>query len=147
MSTSLWTNCLQRLEQELSDQQLNTWIRPLQIKEESNSLILLAPNRFVLDWVRQNFQERIHAILREVSRVDGIGLSLEIGSQSKPAPNRPQATPRPPAAVAFEQPFRSNPDSERVMEHNLNPAFTFSYFVEGKSNQFAAKTAPRVGQG
>jgi chromosomal replication initiator protein len=144
VSTSLWTNCLQRLEQELSDQQLNTWIRPLQIKEESNSLILLAPNRFVLDWVRQNFQERIHAILREVSRVDGIGLSLEIGSQSKPAPNRPQATPRPPAAVAFEQPFRSNPDSERVMEHNLNPAFTFSNFVEGKSNQLAKAASMQV---
>ena len=144
MSTSLWTNCLQRLEQELSDQQLNTWIRPLQIKEESNSLILLAPNRFVLDWVRQNFQERIHAILREVSRVDSIGLSLEIGSQSKPAPNRPHASPKTTTAIAFDQPFRGNPEPERVMEHNLNPAFTFSNFVEGKSNQLAKAASMQV---
>ena len=51
----MWSNCLQRLEQELSDQQLNTWIRPLQVIEENDQIKLLAPNRFVQDWVKQNF--------------------------------------------------------------------------------------------
>ncbi len=144
MSTSLWTNSLQRLEQELSDQQLNTWIRPLQVKEEGNQLTLLAPNRFVLDWVRQNFQEHILGILREVSRNDEVSLTLEIGSQSRPASSRQQVATLPPPVAAFEQPHRGNPETERVMDHNLNPAFTFDNFVEGKSNQLAKAASMQV---
>ena len=47
MSTVFWPNCLQRLEQKLSDQQLNTWIRPLQIKEDDNTITLLAPGAMI----------------------------------------------------------------------------------------------------
>ena len=79
MNNALWTNCLQRLEKELSDQQLNTWIRPLQVREDNHQLTLLAPNRFVLDWVKQNFRDKIETILLEVSRDDDFNLQLEIG--------------------------------------------------------------------
>ena len=145
MSTSLWTNCLQRLEQELSDQQLNTWIRPLQVREEGSQLTLLAPNRFVLDWVRQHFLEHILSILREVSRLDGVGLSLEIGSQSKSPPDRVQPPNRPQAA-SVEQSFRDNGEAHQLLDHNLNPAFTFSNFVEGKSNQLAKAASMQVAE-
>ena len=78
----MWPNCLQRLEQELSDQQLNTWIRPLQIIEDDHQIKLLAPNRFVLDWVKQNFQDKIQNILSDLDTTQTIQLSIEIGSQA-----------------------------------------------------------------
>ena len=74
MSNMLWSNCLQKLEQELSDQQLNTWIRPLQVDEVDNRLVLFAPNRFVLDWVKQNFYEKIHSTLNLVNQGQEVSL-------------------------------------------------------------------------
>ena len=55
MTESLWDKCLHRLEAELSPQQFNTWIRPLHAIDGEGSLRLLAPNRFVLDWVAERF--------------------------------------------------------------------------------------------
>lgn len=145
MSALFWPNCLQQLEQKLSDQQLNTWIRPLQIKEEENTLTLLAPNRFVLDWVKQNFQEQIQAILLEIGAVD-VCLSIEIGTQSKPgnpvpATNTPTAVKTP----VFETKISVN-SHQHPIEHNLNPAFTFDSFVEGKSNQLAKAASLQVAE-
>ena len=63
MSESLWKSCLRSLEREIPEQQLNTWIRPLQAEEDSECLRLYAPNRFVLDWVREHFADRIRDLL------------------------------------------------------------------------------------
>ena len=54
VETSLWNQCLRRLEAELPEQHFNTWIRPLQAVEDGGRLRLLAPNRYVVDWVNQN---------------------------------------------------------------------------------------------
>ena len=145
MSATFWPNCLQQLEQKLSDQQLNTWIRPLQIKEDGNTITLLAPNRFVLDWVRQNFQAQIQAILLEIGAAD-VFLNIEIGSQAKPGKiaSTPLAanTTKPPV---FETRKSAN-SHQHPVEHNLNPAFTFDSFVEGKSNQLAKAASLQVAE-
>ena len=54
METSLWNQCLRRLEAELPEQHFNTWIRPLQAVEDDGRLRLLAPNRYVVDWISQH---------------------------------------------------------------------------------------------
>jgi chromosomal replication initiator protein len=142
----MWPNCLQRLEQELSDQQLNTWIRPLQIIEDDHQIKLLAPNRFVLDWVKQNFQDKIQNILSELDTNQTIQLSIEIGSQANPADK--VETPEPSVAASNES-FISRPKQKTVqsfVEHNLNPLFTFDNFVEGKSNQLAKAASLQVAE-
>ena len=155
MNNALWTNCLQKLEQELSDQQLNTWIRPLQVREDNHQLTLLAPNRFVLDWVKQNFRDKIENILLEVSRDDDVNLLLEIGTQSSPAKPAP-ATERP-VKPQPEAPQKSAPVTDfgiptkvakprQAIDSNLNPAFTFESFVEGKSNQLAKAASQQVAE-
>ena len=155
VNNALWTNCLQRLEQELSDQQLNTWIRPLQVREDNHQLTLLAPNRFVLDWVKQNFRDKIENILLEVSRDDDVNLLLEIGTQSSPAKPAPATeSPVKPQPVA---PQKSAPVTDfgiptkvakprQAIDSNLNPAFTFESFVEGKSNQLAKAASQQVAE-
>jgi len=154
VNNALWTNCLQRLEQELSDQQLNTWIRPLQVRENNNQLTLLAPNRFVLDWVKQNFRDKIETILLEVSRDDDFDLLLEIGTQSNPAKPAPAARPvksetvvQQKAAPVTDFGIPTKVTKPRpVIDHNLNPAFTFESFVEGKSNQLAKAASQQVAE-
>ena len=58
----IWQQCISCLEGEISEQQLNTWILPLQVEQDPNTLKLLAPNRFVMDWVRKHFLERIREL-------------------------------------------------------------------------------------
>jgi len=55
---SFWNDCLQQLEGELSSNHFNTWISPLQAEKDRNKLSLLAPNRFVKDWVEAHYLDR-----------------------------------------------------------------------------------------
>jgi chromosomal replication initiator protein len=133
--STLWNQCLRALQAELPEQQFNTWIRPLQAVDETGVLRLLAPNRFVVDWVQQHHMQRIRALIEE--RDSTIELLLDVGSRAPSAvtatPTRPTA--RPIAATA------GAPVASR-----LNPAFTFDSFVEGKSNQLARAAASQVSE-
>ncbi len=147
----MWSNCLQRLEQELSDQQLNTWIRPLQVVEDDNQIRLLAPNRFVLDWIKQNFHEKIQAILTDLDSSQSIQLSVEIGSQASHSPKKTKPQPAParmPESVASTPSFQDTAEhgSQKIIDHNINPMFTFDNFVEGKSNQLAKAASIQVAE-
>ncbi len=152
MADSLWKLCLDRLEGELSEQQLNTWVRPLHAIEEDGCLRLLAPNKFVLDQVREHYQEVICTTLARLSLGAEPEVHFEIGSshhiperQSEP-PRRSASTRRTksvrrselsPRAVSVEilpPPLASEPEPSAS---NLNPDFTFETYVAGKSNQLA----------
>jgi chromosomal replication initiator protein len=140
MSSAIWKNCLERLESELSPQQVNTWIRPLQAVEDGKLLRLLAPNRFVLDWVKQRFLERIAEIVRELDPQSSV--SVSIGTQ---VPSSIGVRADAVAAVAV-RPAIANPAPRHVNFGKLNPDFTFDTHIEGKSNQLARAAAKQVGE-
>jgi len=131
----LWDRCLQQLELEFPAQQINTWIRPLQAQQNDNELLLFAPNKFVLDWVSDNYIVKINSIINKLD--DKItGASLKIGS-NKAAHSGRQKTNRTPLK---REPQRS------VVPHNLNSAFTFDSFVVGKSNELANAASIQVSE-
>jgi len=131
---SLWTRCVSHLEHELSEQELNTWIRPLHaLEEEGGTLRLLAPNRFVMDWVRDRFLPRISNLARELAADKQRRVLLEIGATAEP--QSPVAALPGPAAPAIPTPGSG-----------LNPLYTFESFVEGKSNQFAVAAAHQIAE-
>ncbi len=132
----LWNRCLSQLETELSEQQLNTWIRPLQANVDQGVLHLLAPNRFVLDWVKDNFFERIDNIVRNFDDMPSHKVVLEIGD-ARPVPAQRVVEPE---RRSFEI---SGP--RPAVRHNLNTSFTFDSFVVGKSNQLARAASLQVG--
>ena len=89
--TALWEQCLRSLEHELPAQQYNTWIRPLLASESSQQLVLSAPNRFVRDWVRDKYLERIEQILSELNGGRITPVDLVVG-ESQPM-FRPSGSP------------------------------------------------------
>lgn len=144
---SLWNNCLNQLASELSDQQLNTWIRPLQAEEHDGCLKLLAPNRFVLDWIHQNFQARIIEIARQTAKNPELTVQFEVGSATKTAAKAPlmpvARTTSPADSRIVAEPLSTTVASSRS-NSNLNPNFVFDNFVEGKSNQLARAASRQV---
>ena len=137
MNTSPGKHCLQRLEGELSPPLFNTWIRPLQAVESRDNIRLLAPNRFVLDWVNEHYMPRIRELMGELYPEQKIRVKLEIGSQNKP--NNAEQGPRPRGTVRA-----GNNKTAPGQNSNLNGAQTFGTFVEGKSNQLARAASLQV---
>jgi len=134
----LWQRCAERLEQELPAQQFNTWIRPLQVVEEAQQLKLLAPNRFVLDWVKNHYLETIQQLATTLSEGTSPTVLIEIGSKKR--------TPAVP--TRSQDPVLISPGTERhtPVDSNLNPTFVFDTFVEGKSNQLARAASMQISE-
>ncbi|MBT6210142.1 MAG: chromosomal replication initiator protein DnaA [Woeseia sp.] len=137
--TNVWNRCVRDLRAELPEQQFNTWIRPLQAVEEGRVLKLLAPNRFVVDWLNQHYLGRIEEIVGGSNEATHV--VVEVGSRqienAVPAPAHSPA----PAAPPFVSPRNAVPVISR-----LNPDFVFDNFVEGKSNQLARAAGLQVGE-
>jgi len=136
VEASLWTRCMGALETELPQQQFNTWVRPLQAMEGNGALKLLAPNRFVVDWINANLLPRIGELLRDESTGDVPIVTVEVGSRSS-------AARAPPAGFAAVSARRAE---GLVVGARLNPDFSFASFVEGKSNQLAKAAALQVAE-
>ncbi len=134
MSQSLWDQCLDRLESELSAQQFNTWIRPLHPVQNSDNLCLLAPNQFVLDWINENFLSRIQELISQLNGLE-LPVRLEVGSQTITQPSEKVQPQSSPASYAKKQ-----------RNSSLNPNYTFDTFVEGKSNQLGRAASFQVAE-
>lgn len=133
MQASVWNRCVRQLRSDLSEQHFNTWIRPLQAVEDSLTLRLLAPNRFVVDWVNHNCMETITSLASDHGAEKPVIVSIEVGSRD----GRDEAPTQPATAPA-------RTPSGAYIGGKLNPDYTFDRFVEGKSNQLARAAASQV---
>ncbi|MGD8514475.1 MAG: chromosomal replication initiator protein DnaA, partial [Granulosicoccaceae bacterium] len=142
MSTSLWQQCLDRLEGELSPEQFNMWIRPLHAEEGGDNLRLLAPNRFVLDSIRDQYLELINSTVNRLGNGTSPRVLLEIGSRRAPA-----SEPTPDINTLRQQSSAPAQEAPPPLHNSaLNRNFTFDCFVEGKSNQLARAASQQVGE-
>ena len=187
---TIWSDCTKRLSNELPPQQFNTWIRPLKIQFFSGDaalhggspapqrIQLVAPNRFIEDWVQNKFMGRIDelftqlcassctvAVVSESERAPafkGQTPSAVVNDPIQAAGKQPQAsglvaevvesprlivpTPREPVVAPISAPEIITSAAEHSLKSNLNGAFTFDSFVEGKSNQLALAAAQQVAE-
>ncbi|MCC2607215.1 chromosomal replication initiator protein DnaA [Planctobacterium marinum] len=157
----IWQSCLKRLQEDLPAQQYSMWLRPLEPEVEGNCLTLFAPNRFVLDWVRDKYLGQISDLIAEFSDNSQLTLRFDVIT------NRRQQTPAPQLAAApvqFATPSKapqfvdSRPNSNNqhltkapepevkpaTHKSNINLNYQFDNFVEGKSNQLARAAAQQV---
>ena len=169
----LWEQCLKRLRSAVPEAQFNTWIRPLQVVGDQSDFVLGAPNRFIRDFVEEKFGESIDACLKDASnsQIDTAAFIVQdVGSPSVARPTF-QSSPvaggevssvshpiadddmalaksrRTPAVVTATR-TAIVPDNNGTIvpshQHNLVDSYTFSNFVEGKSNQLALAAAQQV---
>jgi chromosomal replication initiator protein len=176
----VWAGCTNQLSDELPAQQFNTWIRPLRAQlfvddaegaGMSPRVQLIAPNRFIEDWVKNKFLTRIEELF---AQFDAGQCKVAVVAQAEKAPafkgNAPaRVSVARPALVASEQSIEQQSPSgfapqetpviqrvqapaiitsaaEHSLKSNLNSAFTFDSFVEGKSNQLALAAAQQVAE-
>jgi len=129
MQNKVWEDCLTVLKLDLTESQFNTWIKPLSAieDEEAQSLTLLAPNKFVVNWVQKNYLEKIKNVASK--RLDGKAtVAISIGDE--PYSNPDMSTNQNKAVTPVGSP--------------LNKRYIFDNFVGGKSNQLARAAALQI---
>ena len=144
MSTAIWQDCLSQLQEALPTTEFNLWIRPLQAEMIENKLYIYAPNRFVLDWVKNKYLTTISQLLNTLLDNDSLKLYIEVGStlsvEKKSEVNQSKSDVVP----AWKTTKESN--SNHTYYSGINHKHTFNSFVEGKSNQLAVAAAKQVAE-
>jgi chromosomal replication initiator protein len=135
---SFWDLCQERFRANLTQQQFSTWIKPLVFDDTDGDVRILAPNHFVMDWVREKFAEHIDVWAREFySRP--ITIAYALGKKTSAPRARAggqaavQASPAPAAVAAPAQ-----------VGLRINPGFNFDNFVSGRANQLARAAALQI---
>ena len=155
MSADLWQRGCERLAAELPEQQFNTWIRPLPAADVADGgagdavVTVRVPNRFKLDWIRNQYAGRIEAVLTELA---GKPVRLEIAlaqrevaiSLNGPAPGRPVSVAQAFAGAANAAPIVVPTAARESARNRLNLNLTFDTLVPGRANQMARTAALHV---
>lgn len=137
---NIWDKTVNILKQKISEQNINTWIKPIVLKTINNNIIEAdVPNKFIKDWVKENYKLLIEESLKELG-YDNYSLKLNINKNIKKTiiekkENIPENTPNEP---------RKENNIEDIEFSNINPKYTFETFVSGSSNQFAHAAALAV---
>lgn len=158
-----WPTCLSRFEKELSAQQFNTWIKPLQMEIGENVIRLLAPNKFVLQWVKDKFWSKIEELAAELLPNNMlVELSINKASDRKTTDKTTSNQNSKPTKILNAQAAsKNNVDADieqlaksktatnkRVNKQSsgLNPSFNFDNYVTGRANQLARAAAIQVAE-
>ncbi len=154
--TQFWSTCLTRFEQELPAQQFNTWIKALRCEEahgDETALRLIAPNRFVLQWVRDRYLPRVTELALEFYGTP-MNIVLALPEAARPpqapaiAPTTAPAAPPPrteEATTPAPRPTARVPSAASAYDKTrLNPDFTFDTLVTGRANDLARAAAIQV---
>ncbi|WP_029147654.1 chromosomal replication initiator protein DnaA [Methylophilus sp. 5] len=167
---NFWAYCLLKFEKELSAQQYNTWIKPLKARVNGEAVQIVAPNKFVMQWVKSKFFTRIATIATELSPTAVVELIVDTSEQAAPTPTvaatKPQPSaqqsveamveaygagashvPSPPARVIDKKPVSNRAPAKHIKAEKssgLNDSFLFDNYVTGRANQLARAAAIQV---
>ena len=139
-----WQTCVSDFQQELSQHQYNTWIKPLRFEQEGDSFTLIAPNRHVLQWAKERLLTRVE---QSGEKFFARPIYLELALEEAVVEIIPRLDEETPVAVtAGNNAGFGVANIVKAVPHRINPAFTFASFVGGKANQLARAAALQVGQ-
>jgi chromosomal replication initiator protein len=158
---NFWPACLSRFESELSAQQFNTWIKPLQAEIDGEAVRISAPNRFVMQWVKDRFLKKIESFAEELN-LPGMKIEFVLGEAadkkngSDPAAylkinNDIDLQDEEALKFNLKKVITSNSKSVKTAinkneDSGLNPSFNFSNYVTGRANQLARAAAIQVAE-
>ncbi len=138
-NTLLWDKCLEKLEDEIEDRDFHTWVRPLSASNDDSSLILYAPNRFVVEWIKDNLFDTLLSTAQHFGGND-VKVAVKMIENKKSKPSKEQSSSQ---SKAVTEPADV---SSEFGTNVLNTAFSFENHIEGKSNQIARAATKQVSE-
>jgi len=133
---NFWSLCLDRFSKDLTKQQLTTWIKPLEFNIEGKKAQIIAPNQFILQWVKEKFSNQIQILMEE--NIEGTIIEYIVKNKTREKNKTPENIKTKLNNISLKIP------GEKA--NGLNPAFNFDNFVTGKANQLAAAAAKQIAE-
>lgn len=134
----IWQNTIEKLQQEISPQNFSTWIKPINfIKIEDDQVYIEVPNRFIKDWIKDNYKNKIEKTISDIGTVN-YKINIKI---SKSLSNNKNEIKKEETKIVNKI---INTKIENDISTNINKKYTFDSFVSGPSNQFAHAAAMAV---
>ena len=154
---NFWPVCLSRFEQELSAQQFNTWIKPLETEIGEHAIRVFAPNKFVQQWVKERFLSKIETIAAELLPEHTLQIEVSISNKTKDVKEKTvlKIPTNANGHHAFEALSTKNVSTNKNVKKGqtisergsgLNPSFNFDNYVTGRANQLARAAALQVAE-
>ena len=133
---NFWPLCVDEFSKELTKQQLTTWISPLKFKIEGGKAQIIAPNQFILQWVKEKFANKIQNLIKE--KLSNVKLEYIVVKKNKISSSDPSDIKLKLNNISLK------PSTNKT--NGLNPSFNFSNFVTGKANQLATAAAKQIAE-
>ena len=133
---NFWPLCVDEFSKELTKQQLTTWISPLKFKIEGEKALIIAPNQFILQWVKEKFANKIQSLVKK--KLSNVKLEYIVVKKNKTSSNDPSKIKLRLNNISLK------PSTNKT--NGLNPSFNFSNFVTGKANQLATAAAKQIAE-
>ena len=133
---NFWPLCVDEFSKELTKQQLTTWISPLEFKIEGEKAQIIAPNQFILQWVKEKFANKIQSLVKK--KLSNVKLEYIVVKKNKTSSNDPSKIKLRLNNISLK------PSTNKT--NGLNPSFNFSNFVTGKANQLATAAAKQIAE-
>jgi len=133
---NFWPLCVDKFSKELTKQQLTTWISPLEFKVEEGKAKIIAPNQFILQWVKEKFSEQIQSLRKE--HLSNLNIEYIVVKKNKVTTNNPSDIKSKLNNVSVKLSANKT--------NGLNTSFNFSNFVTGKANQLATAAAKQIAE-
>jgi len=152
---SVWNRCLSHLSNELSVQEMTTWVLCLQANETEQGIKLLAPNEYVREKVETSYATRIKEIAVKLAEHDEFSVFVDVGHGEIPASAGPSQIEQVQNSIVSSEPQAFQPDllqqsnkapANKQFNTALNPEFNFDTYIEGKSNQFGRAAALQIAE-
>jgi chromosomal replication initiator protein len=137
---NIWQETIDKLEKEMSPQNFSTWIKPLHFIEINNDLVKLeVPNRFIKDWLRDNYVKKIEKIMSDLGTVN-YRIKININNKKEDVKINEVKNKE---VIKRKIDIKSK-EIKKDQYSNINSKYTFNSFVSGPSNQFAHAAAMAV---
>ncbi|MBQ3827414.1 MAG: chromosomal replication initiator protein DnaA [Prevotella sp.] len=142
---ALWENCLQLIRENVSEQQYNTWFKPIVFEAyspSSKTLLVQIPSPFVYEYLEENYVDLLRKVL---TRCFGNGIKLNYNILTD-KDNDLSMTVEPGEVGEIEKPLpktRGNQSPSVIdvaaqdIDSQLDPHHTFANFIEGDSNRLS----------
>lgn len=137
MKQSVWQHCIDRLAEQISEQDMQTYVHSLQAEHSHNELCLYAPNRYIADWVKENISGHIETIVGNHLNSNSPAVLIQVGG----AESTLMAT-----APKKDKKKKTKTDPFEVEVSAHSQSFTFENFVEGNSNELGLAAASQVSE-
>ncbi|MBN2178782.1 MAG: chromosomal replication initiator protein DnaA [Deltaproteobacteria bacterium] len=133
---SIWAEGTNIIKEKISQQNFDTWIRPIRIYSiEENNIYLSVPNKFFKEWLIENYLSIINGALTGViGTIVNINFLVKKDDSVAPIPIEEK-----------KKKVKKSPAAQKL-HPSLNPNYSFERFIVGGSNQFAHAAAISVAE-